>query len=339
MKYPFFVAEISANHNGSLKHAKKLIKLAKEQGADAVKLQTYKPETMTLNLNTKKYKINEGLWKGETLWSLYKKAQTPWNWHKKLFSYAQKKGIKIFSTPFDVTSVDFLEKLSCPIYKISSFEMTDLNLIKRVARTKKPLIISTGLASINEIERTYKYAKKNGAKNICLLYCVSNYPANNSDFSLQNISILKKKFKCTIGLSDHSKDNKIAIGACALGAKVFEKHIALENQKKGFDIDFSIKGNEIGKYRKDISDIYELTQKKKFFRSKKETKNKFLRRSIYAIKDIKKGELFTHNNIKTLRPFLGLGAEYYENLIGKKNPSKLKMNTPINSKRFNFKKK
>ena len=339
MKHPFVIAEISANHNGSLNHAKKLIKLAKTQDASAIKLQTYKPETMTINSNSKRYKINKGLWRGESIWSLYKKAQTPWDWHKELFLYAKRLNITIFSTPFDTTSVDFLEKLKCPIYKVSSFEMTDLNLIKKIARTKKPMIISTGLASLKEIERTFKHAKKNGAKNISLLYCVSNYPANNSDFSLNNINILKKKFKCTVGLSDHSQDNKIAIGACAIGAKIFEKHIALKNQKKGFDLNFSIKGNEIGNYVKDINDTYKLIQKKKFFRSTKEIKNKFFRRSVYAIKDIAKGEFFTEKNIKTLRPALGLGAEYYEDLIGKKNPHKLKMNSPINNKIFNLKKK
>jgi len=339
MKYPFIVAEISANHNGSLNQAKKLIKLAKTQGADAVKIQTYKPETMTIDSNSGKFKISKGLWKGETLWNLYKKAQTPWSWHKEIFSYAKKIKITIFSTPFDVLSVDFLEQLNCPIYKISSFEMTDLNLIKKVAKTKKPIIISTGLASLNEIERTYKCAKDNGAKNISLLYCVSSYPANNSDFNLNNILILKNFFKCTVGLSDHSKDNKIAIGACALGARIFEKHIALKNQKKGFDLEFSLKGNEIKNYKKDINDIYKLVQKNYFFRSKEEIKNKFFRRSIYAVANIDKGELFTNKNIKTLRPLLGLGAEYYEDLIGKKNPGKLKINTPINKKIFKFKKK
>ena len=339
MKLPFIIAEVSANHNGSLAHAKKLIKLAKEQGVDAVKLQTYKPETMTINLNSKKFKISKGLWKGENIWSLYEKAQTPWSWHKELFSYAKKLKIIIFSTPFDVTAVDFLEQLNCPIYKVSSFEMTDLNLIKKVARTKKPMIISTGLASLNEIEKSFICAKENGAKNVSLLYCVSNYPADSSDFSLNNIKILKEKFKCPVGLSDHSKDNKIAIGACALGAIIFEKHIALKNQKKGFDLDFSIKGDEIKDYKKDINDTYNLIQKQKFFRSKNEIKNKFFRRSIYAIRNIAKGELFTEQNIKTLRPALGLGAEYYENLIGKKNPNSLKMNTPINKKIFNFKKK
>ena len=209
-KFPFFVAEVSANHNGSFLRAKKLIKLAKESRADAVKLQTFKPETMTINSNKKYFKIKDGLWKGKNLWKLYKKAQTPYNWHKELFDYSKKIGIKCFSTPFDESAVDFLETLNCPIYKIASFEMQDLPLIKKVAMTKKPIIISTGMANLKEIEMTYNFAIKNGAKDVALLYCVSNYPSKISDFNLNNIEILKKKFICVIELSDHSQNDLVA---------------------------------------------------------------------------------------------------------------------------------
>ena len=238
----FFIAEISANHNGNFKLAKSLIRCAHVNGADAVKLQTYTADTMTLKSNKRYFKIKQGLWKGHTLWDLYNKAHTPLKWHKKLFKFGKSLGIKVFSTPFDDTAVDFLEELNCPIYKISSFEMTDLNLVKKVSLTKKPIIISTGMANLKEIETTVKVAKKNGAKDITLLYCVSNYPSSISDFNLNNIKILKKKFKCKIGISDHSIDNRVAITAIACGAEVIEKHIALDNQKKGFDIDFSLKG-------------------------------------------------------------------------------------------------
>ena len=189
IKKPFLVAEISANHCGNFLMAKKLIKCAKENNADAVKLQTYTPETMTINSNKKYFKIKNGLWKGYTLWDLYKKAHTPLHWHKPLFDYAKKLKIKIFSTPFDESAVDFLENLKCPLYKIASFEMTDLPLIKKIASTKKPIIMSTGMASLNEIEQSFKIAKKYGAKDITLLYCVSNYPSKNSDFNLNNIKI------------------------------------------------------------------------------------------------------------------------------------------------------
>ena len=261
---PYFVAEISANHCGEFKTAKKLIKTAKINGADAVKLQTYTPDTMTIKSNKKYFKIKNGLWKGYGLWDLYNKAHTPLSWHKELFLYAKKLGITIFSTPFDETAVTFLEKLNCPIYKISSFEMTDLPLIKRVALTKKPLIISTGLSSLKEIEETFKVAKRYGAKDITLLYCVSNYPAKNIDFNINNIKILKEKFNCRVGLSDHSLDNKIAFASIAAGAEVIEKHIALDGQKRGLDIKFSLKGKKIKEFKENINDVYNAMGKKNF---------------------------------------------------------------------------
>tara|TARA_B100001057_G_scaffold452397_1_gene496230 strand:- start:1424 stop:2440 length:1017 start_codon:yes stop_codon:yes gene_type:complete len=329
MKYPFIIAEISANHNGSLDHAKKLIKLAKEQGMSAVKIQTYTADTMTIKTKSKKFIISSGIWKGESLWNLYDKGHTPWDWHKKLFDYAKKLKIKIFSTPFDVSAVNFLEKLNCPLYKVSSFEMNDLGLIKRIAKTKKTMIISTGLSKLNEIKKTVLCARKYGAKKIILLYCVSNYPSKSTDFNLNNMNILKKKFNCDVGLSDHSLDNNIAIGAAALGAKVFEKHIALKNQKKGLDIKFSLKGKEIGKYKDDIFNSYNLVAKNYFFRSKDEIKNRYFRRSIFSIKDIMKGEKFSENNIKTFRPNIGLSASFFNDIIGKKSPKNIKAKKPI----------
>ena len=329
MKYPFIIAEISANHNGSLDHAKKLIKLAKEQGMSAVKIQTYTADTMTIKTKSKKFIISSGIWKGESLWNLYDKGHTPWDWHKKLFDYAKKLKIKIFSTPFDVSAVNFLEKLNCPLYKVSSFEMNDLGLIKRIAKTKKTMIISTGLSKLNEIKKTVLCARKYGAKKIILLYCVSNYPSKSTDFNLNNMNILKKKFNCDVGLSDHSLDNNIAIGAAALGAKVFEKHIALKNQKKGLDIKFSLKGKEIGKYKDDIFNSYNLVSKNYFFRSKDEIKNRYFRRSIFSIKDIMKGEKFSENNIKTFRPNIGLSASFFNDIIGKKSPKNIKAKKPI----------
>ena len=326
---PYLIAEISANHCGKFEIAKKLIKCAKENGADAVKLQTYSPETMTLNSNKKMFKINEGIWKGYKLWDLYKKAQTPLNWHKQLFDYSKKIGIKIFSTPFDETAVDFLEKLNCPFYKVASFEMTDLNLIKKIAKTKKPMIISTGTSSMKEIELTFKTAKKYGCKDITLLYCVSNYPSDAKDFNLNNILELKKKFSCRVGLSDHSNDNRVSFSAVCLGAEVIEKHIGLENQKKGLDIKFSIKGKEILEFRKNIDLAKSLVQKKIFYRSKKEDSGKFYRRSIFTIKKILKGEKFTNENIRILRPYKGVPSFYYDKIIGKKSPVNISSSEPI----------
>ena len=327
----FLIAEISANHCGNFKLAKKLIKCAKTNGANAVKLQTFTPDTMTINSNKKYFKIKQGLWKGYNLWDLYNKAQTPLKWHKELFRYGKTLGIKVFSTPYDETAVDFLETLHCPIYKISSFEMTDLNLIKKASKTKKPLIISTGMANLDEIETSFKVAKRNGAKDITLLYCVSNYPSSINDFNLNNIKILKDKFKCRIGISDHSTDNRVAIASVACGAEVIEKHIALDNQKKGLDIDFSIKGKEIKKLRNDIDIAFNLLGKNIFFRNKNEDKSKVFRRSIFTTKKIKKGQKFTKSNLKVVRPGYGIEPKYFNKILNKKSPKNIDKHEPLKS--------
>ena len=330
-KSPFFVAEISANHNGKIQNAKKLIYNAKKYGADAVKLQTYSPETITLKSRNKYFKINKGPWKNYYLWDLYQEGHTPFSWHKELFEYAKKLKIKIFSTPFDETAVDFLENLNCPYYKVASFEITHLPLIKKIASKKKDMIISTGLANLKEIKTAYDTAKKYGAKNVTLLYCVSNYPSNIEDFNLMNINLLKKKFNCNVGLSDHSLDNSISSTAVVLGARVFEKHIAL-NKKKGLDSHFSLVGKEIYEYKQNLLKIYELIKNKNFFRSKKELENIKFRRSIFSLKDIKKGEKFSHENIKVVRPSDGLDPKFYEKLIGKKSKFSIKKNYPLKTK-------
>ena len=327
----FLIAEISANHCGNFKLAKKLIKCAKTNGANAVKLQTFTPDTMTINSNKKYFKIKQGLWKGYNLWDLYNKAQTPLKWHKELFRYGKSLGIKVFSTPYDETAVDFLEKLHCPIYKISSFEMTDLDLIKKASKTKKPIIISTGMANLDEIETSFKVAKRNGAKDITLLYCVSNYPSSINDFNLNNIKILKDKFKCRVGISDHSTDNRVAIASVACGAEVIEKHIALDNQKKGLDIDFSIKGREIKKLRNDVDIAFNLLGKNFFFRNKNENKSKVFRRSIFTTKKIKKGQKFTKNNLKVVRPGYGIEPKYFNKILNKKSPKNIDKHEPLRS--------
>jgi len=326
---PFFIAEISANHNGSLKKAKKLIEAAKKYGADAVKLQSYTPSTITIKSKRIEFLIKKGLWKGKTLWDLYKKAQTPFEWHKELFDYAKKLKITCFSTPFDESAVDLLESLNCPFYKVASFEMNHIPLIKKIAQTKKPIIISTGMANLKEIDLAYKTAKNNGAKEIILLYCVSNYPSKISDFNLNNIRILKERYNCKVGFSDHSTDNKVVAAAIAAGAEVVEKHIALDGQKKGFDLAFSLKGKEIKDYVQVIKDTFLMMGKKYFFRNASENQSLQFRRSIYAVSDIKKGEKFTKKNIRVIRPGFGIQPFYYEKLINKKSPSNIKCETPI----------
>ena len=337
MKKPFIIGEVSANHNGKIKQAKQIINLAKKSGLSAVKLQTYTPETMTINSRRKDFLVKNGIWKGFTLWDLYKKAQTPFEWQKELFNYAKKIGIKCFSTPFDIKALEVLEKINCPFYKVSSFEMTDLELISEIAKTKKNMIISTGLASLKEIEIAYNVAKKGGAKKISLLYCVSIYPASINDFHLENISILKKEFNCPVGLSDHSIDNKIALVAASLGAEIFEKHIALANQTKSPDIKFSLKGKkEIKDY---INDVYlgqRLTKNKNFYRSDQELKGRVFRRSIYVVKDIKKGEKFSQENIKKIRPGHSLSALYYKKIIGKTSNKNLIFGDRIKKKNIKF---
>jgi len=326
---PYFVAEISANHYGSLAQARRLIKTAKKYGADAVKLQTYTPHTMTIKSSKSDFKIKGGLWNGKTLWDLYEKAQTPFEWHKNLFDYAKKLKITCFSTPFDNSAVDLLESLKCPFYKVASPEMTDIPLIKKIAKTKKKMIISTGMANLKEIDLAYKVAKNNGAKEIILLYCVSNYPSKISDFNFNNIRILKERYKCKVGFSDHSTDNKVVAAAIAAGAEVIEKHIATQGQKKGFDLAFSLKGKEIEDYTQVIKDTSLMMGKKYFFRNKSESKNLQFRRSIYAVSDVKKGEKFNNKNIRIIRPGFGIQPVYFEKLINKKSPFDIKQETPL----------
>ena len=331
-KTPFFVAEISANHNGSILHAKKLIKIAKKYGADAVKLQTYTPDTLTIKSDKSDFKIRGGLWNGKTLWDLYEKAQTPYEWHKELFNYAKKLKIICFSTPFDETAVDLLESLKCPFYKVASFEVNHIPLIKKIAQTKKSIIISTGMANIMEIDLAYKTAENNGAKEIILLYCVSTYPSKISDFNFNNIKILKERYKCKVGFSDHSTDNKIVAAAIAAGAEVIEKHIALEGQKKGFDLAFSLKGKEIKDYLQVVKDTSLIMGKEYFFRNKREDQNLQFKRSIYAVSDIKKGEKFSRKNIRVIRPGFGIQPIYFEKLLNKKSPFDLIGQKPLKKK-------
>ena len=331
---PILVAEISANHNGSIKKAKKLILLAKEKGADIVKLQTYEPHNMTINSSKKDFIINDGLWKNYKLWDLYKEAQTPLHWQEELFQYAKKIKIPCFSTPYDDEGVEVLKKLNCPMYKISSFEMKDLSLVKKICTIGKPVIISTGLANLKEITKTYQIAKKAKCKKIALLYCVSSYPAKAEHFNLNNIKILKKKFKCQIGFSDHSRDNTIAMMAISQGAKIIEKHIALKNQKRGHDIEFSIKGDEIKKFKNDMIKAWKLLGKKKFFRHKDELKNKKFQRSIYVVKKIEKGEKFTKNNIKRIRPGYGLSVCKWDSILGQKSSKKYLAGSRLNINKF-----
>ena len=329
MKKPYFIAEISANHCGDFKIAKKLIRIAKKFGADAVKFQTYTADSMTINSSKKEFLVSNGLWKGEKLWNLYDRAKTPYSWHKNLFLYAKKLKITCFSTPFDSDAVDLLEKLNCPFYKISSFEMNDYVLLEKVIKTKKPIIISTGTCTLKEITEVMQFIKKKKVKNVSLLYCVSNYPAKSDDFNLNNIKILKKKFNCKVGLSDHSKNNLIAAAAVSVGAEIFEKHIACKSSKQSPDYKFSLVDDEIRSYRYCLDQSHKMFIKNYFFRSNRENLYRNFRRSIFSIKDIKKGEKFSKKNIKTLRPSIGLEPKYFFKIEGKKSPFDIAKNQPL----------
>jgi len=330
--YPYFIAEISSNHCGKLSMAKKLIKLAKQSNADAVKLQTFKTDLMTMNIDNKFFTIKHGIWKNYKLWNLYNKAKTPYEWHRELFNYGKKIGITVFSSVFDEVSLSFLEKLNCPIYKISSFELTDLYLIKKIAQTKKPMIISTGTGSLEEISEAYNCAKKNGAKDITLLYCVSNYPSLKDDFNLNNIKFMKKKYNCKIGFSDHSTDDSITLAAVAAGAEVIEKHIALDRQRSGLDIKFALKGKKIKNLIKKIKFVNQLLGKNKFLRKSSENNSKKFRRSLFAINDIKKNSVLSKKNIGRIRPGYGISCKYFEKVLGKKSPISFKKGHPLNKK-------
>ena len=325
----FIIAEISANHNGSISNAIKLINMAKQNGANSVKLQTYTPDMMTIKENKIKFKIRKGLWKNYNLWDLYNLGQTPLSWHKRLFNHAKSKGIKIFSTPFSEDAIKILEKINCPAYKIASFEMNDYNLVKSAAKTKKPLILSTGMSNLDEIDKAVRIVKNNGCKDLTLLYCVSNYPSTSRDFNLNYIRKFKEKFNCKVGLSDHSLGSEVARYSLIAGATVFEKHIALPNQKKGLDLKFSLKGSQLKKYCEDLIKTHSLIKNKNLNRSDEELENKIFRRSIYAVKDIAKGEFFTKENIRTFRPNKGLSASFYLDILKKKSPINIKKHYPL----------
>ena len=320
-KTPIIIAEMSGNHNGSLKQALKIVKEASKAGADAIKLQTYTADTITLNSKNRDFIIHDkkSLWKKEKLYNLYKKAHTPWSWHKKIFNLAKKLNIVCFSSPFDETAVDFLEKLNTPIYKIASFEITHLPLIKKVAETKKPIIMSTGLASKKEIKEAVRIAKKNGCPKVILLKCTSAYPASIGDSNLKTIIDLKKTFKCDVGFSDHTLGIGAALAAIATGASVIEKHFTLSKKDKGVDTAFSMDVSQLKLLVKEAKNAYYSIGKINYKLSNSEKKSKIFRRSIYAKANIKKGDLFTRKNIKVIRPAFGLQPKYYFKILGKKS--------------------
>tara|TARA_B100000212_G_C27314315_1_gene507203 strand:+ start:119 stop:1162 length:1044 start_codon:yes stop_codon:yes gene_type:complete len=315
---PYIIAEISANHCGSLENAYKLIHSAKESGADAVKLQTYTPDSMTLNCTKRDFIIKDGLWKGYNLYSLYKEACTPYEWHDKLFKYANELKITIFSSPFDADAIDFLDELNVPAFKIASFEIVDLNLIKYAASKGKPLLISTGMASEEEIDNAVRIAKDYGNGDLLLFHCVSSYPALTEESNIKLIKTMRQKYNIEVGLSDHTLSNTASIASVSMGASAIEKHFILNKNLKGPDSAFSIDPKQLSELKKSTTECWKAQGNGDFSRSKKEQKNKIFRRSLYFVNNLKCGELIGKNDIKSIRPGYGLPPKYYDQIVNKK---------------------
>lgn len=333
---PFIIAELSANHNGDIDLAKKSIRAAKKAGASAVKIQTYTPETMTINCDKTDFRIETGLWKGYTLFDLYKIAHTPYEWHEELFEEAQKCDLTILSTPFDNTAVELLENLECPAYKIASFEITDIPLLKCVAKTGKPIIVSTGMASLDEIREAVNTIKSENNDQIILLHCISSYPALTSDSKLGNINFLKHEFDYVIGLSDHTTDSIAAICSVAQGASLIEKHFTIDKNIGGPDSSFSLQPAEFKSMVKDVNCAWSAINNLEFERSVYEISNKQFRRSLYFVENLKPGDLITEKNIRSIRPGFGLAPRYFDLIIGKKIKAHVERGEPVTKEKIDL---
>jgi N-acetylneuraminate synthase len=325
---PYMIAEMSGNHNQSIDRAFQLITAAKNAGADAVKIQTYTPDTITLNHDGPGF-IASGLWEGRKLYELYAEAMTPWEWHADLFNHARSEDITIFSSPFDNTAVDLLEKLDAPAYKIASFEIVDIPLIKYAASTGKPIIISSGLANLDEMKEARDAVFETGNKNIILLHCVSGYPALVSDCNLATIPDMASRLSVDIGLSDHTHGTEVPVAATALGACVIEKHMTLRRADGGVDSEFSLEPQEFRIMTDACRNTFSAVGQANYSIKTSEEKNKTYRRSLYASADISTGEELTQYNVKSVRPSHGLHPRYYDKIIGCKAKAAIKFGTPL----------
>jgi pseudaminic acid synthase len=326
---PFVIAELSANHNGKLETAMRIIEAAKKAGADAVKLQTYKPETITLDCDSEDFKIRGGLWDGRTLYELYEEAHMPWDWHKPLFEHARKLGITIFSSPFDNTAIDLLEDLNTPAYKIASFEAVDLPLIKYAASTGKPMIISTGMADAEEIQEAVDAAREGGCKQLAVLHCVSGYPAPAEDYNLRTIPDMMERFGLVTGLSDHTLDNTTAITSVAMGASIIEKHFTLDRSGGGPDDSFSLEPADLAALCQGAKTAWQALGRVDYGRKSSEQGNAKFRRSLYFVKAMSANEQITPDCIRSVRPGYGLAPKFLHEIIGKKVTQDIKQNFPV----------
>jgi pseudaminic acid synthase len=326
---PYVIAELSANHNGKLETALRIIEAAKVAGADAVKVQTYRPDTITLNADSEDFRIHGGLWDGRTLYDLYEEAHMPWEWHAPLFEHARKLGITLFSSPFDNTAVDLLEELNAPAYKIASFEAVDLPLIKYVAATGKPMIISTGMADAEEIQEAIDAARAGGCRELAVLHCVSGYPAPAGDYNLRTIPDMMQRFGLVTGLSDHTLDNTTAIAAVALGAAIIEKHFTLDRNGGGPDDSFSLEPLDMAALCKGARTAWEALGRVDYGRKSSEQANVKFRRSLYFVKALKAGDLVTPDAVRSVRPGFGAAPKHLDNIVGKRVTRDVGENTPV----------
>ncbi len=326
---PYVIAELSANHNGSLDAALRMIDEARACGADAIKLQTYTPDTITLDCDGEDFTIRGGLWDGRRLYDLYQDAHTPWDWHPQLFAHARRTGITLFSTPFDPTSVDLLEDLGAPAYKIASFEAVDLPLIRYVASTKKPMIISTGMADADEIAEAIQAARDGGCHELAILHCVSAYPASPAEYNLRLIPDMMMRFGVVTGLSDHTLDNATAVASVALGASIIEKHFTLNRRGGGPDDSFSLEPPELRALCKDARTAWEALGKVDYGRQPGEKANVQFRRSLYFVEDLAAGDTITKRHVRSVRPGFGLPPKYLPELLGRTVREDVRRGQPV----------
>ena len=326
---PYVIAELSANHNGKLETALRIVEEAHRAGADAVKLQTYRPDTITLDADGEDFQIHGGLWDGRTLYDLYSQAHMPWEWHRPLFEQARRLGIPIFSSPFDRTAIDLLEDLNAPAYKIASFEAIDLPLIRYAAATGKPMIISTGMATIEEIAEAIDAARGAGCHQLAILHCVSGYPAPAAEYNLRTIADMRARFDVTVGLSDHTLDNTTAIASVALGASIIEKHFTMDRGGGGPDDSFSLEPPELAALCRDSKTAWSALGSVDYTRTPSELGNVKFRRSLYFVRDLRPGEKITEDAVRSVRPGYGLAPKYLDRVLGKLAARPIRRNSPV----------